>query len=103
MSSISILVPSILVLLLLACVECQLTFSPDWGKRSIGATGPNNGAFFDSQSGNCKTSNEMLLEIFRFVQVDDILLIFFFKFNCHFFIPMPQNEAQLFLDCKHRE
>ncbi|TMW51522.1 hypothetical protein DOY81_003427, partial [Sarcophaga bullata] len=81
MNSFSILVPSILVLLLLACVECQLTFSPDWGKRSIGTSGANNGAFFDSQSGNCKTSNEMLLEIFRFVQ----------------------NEAQLFLDCKHRE
>uniref|UniRef100_A0A1A9URT0 Uncharacterized protein n=2 Tax=Glossina TaxID=44049 RepID=A0A1A9URT0_GLOAU len=59
--------------LILTCVECQLTFSPDWGKRS--------GNAFDTQPGNCKTSNDMLMEIFRFVQ----------------------NEAQLFLDCKHRE
>uniref|UniRef100_A0A1A9X5R1 Adipokinetic hormone 1 n=1 Tax=Glossina brevipalpis TaxID=37001 RepID=A0A1A9X5R1_9MUSC len=59
--------------LILSCVECQLTFSPGWGKRS--------GVAYDAQSGNCKTSNEMLMEIFRFVQ----------------------NEAQLFLDCKHRE
>ncbi|XP_037813325.1 adipokinetic hormone [Lucilia sericata] len=82
MNSISIIVPTIFVLLVLACVECQLTFSPDWGKRSVGGgSGSNTGAFFDSQPGNCKTSNEMLLEIFRFVQ----------------------NEAQLFLDCKHRE
>ncbi|KAM7355530.1 adipokinetic hormone [Cochliomyia hominivorax] len=81
MNSISILVPTIILLLVLACVECQLTFSPDWGKRSVGASGSNTGAFFDPQTGNCKTSNEMLLEIFRFVQ----------------------NEAQLFLDCKHRE
>ncbi|EDV95834.1 adipokinetic hormone [Drosophila grimshawi] len=72
---------------LLACVECQLTFSPNWGKRSVdggaGGVGGGSGAggFFESQQGNCKTSNEMLLEIFRFVQ----------------------SQAQLFLDCKHRE
>ncbi|XP_023165811.1 adipokinetic hormone [Drosophila hydei] len=65
---------------LLACVECQLTFSPDWGKRSVGGAG-GAGGFFEPQQGNCKTSNEMLLEIFRFVQ----------------------SQAQLFLDCKHRE
>ncbi|ALC44035.1 Akh [Drosophila busckii] len=65
---------------LLACVECQLTFSPDWGKRSVGgANGVAGGVFFES--GNCKTSNEMLLEIFRYVQ----------------------SQSQLFLDCKHRE
>lgn len=70
MNPVRFLVPSLLVLLLLVCVECQLTFSPDWGKRSsVGASGSNNGAFFDSSPGNCKTSNEMLLEIFRFVQV----------------------------------
>ncbi|EDW68651.1 adipokinetic hormone [Drosophila virilis] len=69
---------------LLACVQCQLTFSPDWGKRSVGggAGGGGAGGFFEpQQQGNCKTSNEMLLEIFRFVQ----------------------SQAQLFLDCKHRE
>ncbi|EDW34742.1 GL12828 [Drosophila persimilis] len=67
---------------LLACVEGQLTFSPDWGKRSVGgAGGGSSGVFFEPQQGNCKTSNEMLLEIFRFVQ----------------------SQAQLFLDCKHRE
>ncbi|XP_016943637.1 adipokinetic hormone [Drosophila suzukii] len=65
--------------LLLACVQGQLTFSPDWGKRSVGGAVP--GSFFEPQQGNCKTSNEMLLEIFRFVQA----------------------QAQLFLDCKHRE
>ncbi|XP_016966107.1 adipokinetic hormone [Drosophila biarmipes] len=65
--------------LMLACVQGQLTFSPDWGKRSVGGAGP--GSFFEPQQGNCKTSNEMLLEIFRFVQA----------------------QAQLFLDCKHRE
>ncbi|KAL7731984.1 hypothetical protein ACLKA6_015748 [Drosophila palustris] len=76
-----VLIATVLVLLL-ACVECQLTFSPDWGKRSgvTGVTGA--GSFFEPpQQGNCKTSNEMLLEIFRFVQ----------------------SQAQLFLDCKHRE
>ncbi|KAH8379727.1 hypothetical protein KR009_006816 [Drosophila setifemur] len=67
--------------LLLACVQCQLTFSPDWGKRSVGGAGGNSGSFFEPPQGNCKTSNEMLLEIFRFVQ----------------------SQAQLFLDCKHRE
>ncbi|XP_073840474.1 adipokinetic hormone [Musca autumnalis] len=68
-------------LLLLAattCVQCQLTFSPDWGKRSGSLSGS---SFFDNQPGNCKTPNEMLLDIFKFVQ----------------------NQAQLFLDCKHRE
>ncbi|XP_011184633.1 adipokinetic hormone [Zeugodacus cucurbitae] len=72
-----------MVLLFLAVVNCQLTFSPDWGKRSVGGSvGGGAAGFFDAQpSGNCKTSNEMLLEIFRFVQA----------------------EAQLFLDCKHRE
>ncbi|KAI8039333.1 hypothetical protein M5D96_008056 [Drosophila gunungcola] len=61
------------------CLIQNLTFSPDWGKRSAGGAGP--GSFFESQQGNCKTSNEMLLEIFRFVQ----------------------SQAQLFLDCKHRD
>ncbi|XP_036336925.1 adipokinetic hormone-like [Rhagoletis pomonella] len=74
-----------LCLLVLAVAHCQLTFSPDWGKRSVvgsGSVGSGAAGFFDAQpSGNCKTSNEMLLEIFRFVQA----------------------EAQLFLDCKHRE
>ncbi|XP_014099190.2 adipokinetic hormone [Bactrocera oleae] len=72
-----------MLLLFLAVVNCQLTFSPDWGKRSVGGSvGGGTASFFDTQSsGNCKTSNEMLLEIFRFVQA----------------------EAQLFLDCKHRE
>ncbi|CAD7004324.1 adipokinetic hormone [Ceratitis capitata] len=71
-------------LVLLTVANCQLTFSPDWGKRSVGGSvvGGGGSGFFDTQpSGNCKTSNEMLLEIFRFVQA----------------------EAQLFLDCKHRE
>ncbi|XP_053955769.1 adipokinetic hormone [Anastrepha obliqua] len=72
-------------LLVLAVANCQLTFSPDWGKRSVGSSssvGSGTAGFFDAQpSGNCKTSNEMLLEIFRFVQA----------------------QAQLFLDCKHRE
>ncbi|KAH8395320.1 hypothetical protein KR222_009409 [Zaprionus bogoriensis] len=97
-----VLIAAVLVVLL-ACVQCQvsgkrerergqlslmqsilqLTFSPDWGKRSGGVSGGVNGAggFFEPQQGNCKTSNEMLLEIFRFVQ----------------------SQAQLFLDCKHRE
>ncbi|KAH8303654.1 hypothetical protein KR018_009653 [Drosophila ironensis] len=75
-----VLVAAVL-LLLLACVECQLTFSPDWGKRSVGGAGGSSGSFFEPSQGNCKTSNEMLLEIFRFVQ----------------------SQAQLFLDCKHRE
>ncbi|XP_030380311.1 adipokinetic hormone [Scaptodrosophila lebanonensis] len=80
-----VLVAAVLIFLL-ACVECQLTFSPDWGKRSVGVGGggsagvAGSSAFFEQQ-GNCKTSNEMLLEIFRFVQ----------------------SQAQLFLDCKHRE
>ncbi|XP_039485086.1 adipokinetic hormone [Drosophila santomea] len=65
--------------LLLACVQCQLTFSPDWGKRSVGGTG--SGSFYEPPPANCKTSNEMLLEIFRFVQ----------------------SQAQLFVDCRHRE
>ncbi|XP_061388802.1 adipokinetic hormone [Musca vetustissima] len=74
------ILPTAAVLLLLlaaTCVQCQLTFSPDWGKRS----GPLSASFFDNQPGNCKTPNEMLLDIFKFVQ----------------------NQAQLFLDCKHRE
>ncbi|KAH8259586.1 hypothetical protein KR026_007030 [Drosophila bipectinata] len=75
-----VLVAAVL-LLLLACVQCQLTFSPDWGKRSVGGASGGSGSFFESSQGNCKTSNEMLLEIFRFVQ----------------------SQAQLFLDCKHRE
>ncbi|XP_034481910.1 adipokinetic hormone [Drosophila innubila] len=76
-----VLIATVLVFLL-ACVECQLTFSPDWGKRSVGGAGVTGASsFFESQQGNCKTSNEMLLEIFRFVQ----------------------SQAQLFLDCKHRE
>ncbi|XP_067613663.1 adipokinetic hormone [Eurosta solidaginis] len=73
-----------LCMLVLAVANCQLTFSPDWGKRSggSGSVGGGTAGFFDTPpSGNCKTSNEMLLEIFRFVQA----------------------EAQLFLDCKHRE
>ncbi|XP_017071536.1 adipokinetic hormone [Drosophila eugracilis] len=73
-----ILIAAVLFLLL-ACVQCQLTFSPDWGKRSVGGAGP--GSFFEPQQGSCKPSNEMLLEIFRYVQ----------------------SQAQLFLDCKHRE
>ncbi|EDV40528.1 uncharacterized protein Dana_GF10555 [Drosophila ananassae] len=75
-----VLVAAVL-LLLLACVQCQLTFSPDWGKRSVGGASGGSGSFFEPSQGNCKTSNEMLLEIFRFVQ----------------------SQAQLFLDCKHRE
>ncbi|KAH8398263.1 hypothetical protein KR215_002083 [Drosophila sulfurigaster] len=71
---------AVVLVFLLACVECQLTFSPDWGKRSVGGAS-GSGSFFEPQQGNCKTSNEMLLEIFRFVQ----------------------SQAQLFLDCKHRE
>lgn len=52
-------------------IYLQLTSSPDWGKRSVGGSvGGGTAGFFDTQSsGNCKTSNEMLLEIFRFVQV----------------------------------
>ncbi|XP_013106170.1 adipokinetic hormone [Stomoxys calcitrans] len=70
---------AVLVLLLIAtCVQCQLTFSPDWGKRSGGSM---SGPLFETQPGNCKTASEMLLEIFKFVQ----------------------NQAQIFLDCKHRE
>ncbi|KAH8376405.1 adipokinetic hormone [Drosophila serrata] len=77
-----VLVAAVLVLMLLACVECQLTFSPDWGKRSVGgANGGSTASFFEPVHGNCRTSNEMLLEIFHFVQ----------------------SQAQLFLDCKHRE
>ncbi|EDW79204.1 uncharacterized protein Dwil_GK12849 [Drosophila willistoni] len=76
-----VIIGAVLVVLLAASVECQLTFSPDWGKRSVGGSNSGAGAFFEPSQGNCKTSNEMLLEIFRFVQ----------------------SQAQLFLDCKHRE
>ncbi|XP_075160675.1 adipokinetic hormone [Haematobia irritans] len=68
----------LVVLLIATCVQCQLTFSPDWGKRSGGSMG---GPLFETQPGNCKTPSEMLLDIFKFVQ----------------------SQAQIFLDCKHRE
>ena len=38
---------------------------------SVGGTNTvaSNAGFFDTQQGSCKTSNEMLSEIFRFIQV----------------------------------
>ncbi|XP_037932641.1 adipokinetic hormone [Teleopsis dalmanni] len=86
MSSMRKLLVAVAIFMLLACVKSQLTFSPNWGKRTVGVAGSGGGnggasSFFEPQSGNCKTSNEMLLEIFRFVQ----------------------SQAQLFLDCKHGE
>uniref|UniRef100_A0A1B0AKA0 Adipokinetic hormone 1 n=1 Tax=Glossina pallidipes TaxID=7398 RepID=A0A1B0AKA0_GLOPL len=67
--------------LILICVECQLTFSPGWGKRSIASTSGSSRDYFDAQTGNCKTSSEMLVQIFRFME----------------------NKAQLYLNCNNKE
>ncbi|XP_055382688.1 adipokinetic hormone [Condylostylus longicornis] len=62
----------ILVITLFLQCNCQLTFTPVWGKR-------NNGAIYGTgvQNENCKSSTEILLDIFRLIQ----------------------TESQKFLDC----
>ncbi|XP_059216809.1 adipokinetic hormone-like [Stomoxys calcitrans] len=64
------------LLLIATCVQCQLTFSPDWGKRSGESM---NGARFKTQIGNCKRASDILLEIFKFVQ----------------------HQSEMFTDCKY--
>lgn len=68
-----VIIAAILLMIATTCVQSQLTFSPDWGKRSGGAAMGGGASFFETQPGNCKTPNEMLLDIFKFVQVGRIL------------------------------
>ncbi|KAI9575224.1 adipokinetic hormone-like [Glossina fuscipes] len=81
MNTIRVFVQFAFFVLILVCVECQLTFSPDWGKRSIAFTSGSSKDYFESQTGNCKSSNEMLVQIFRFME----------------------NKAQSYLNCKNKE
>uniref|UniRef100_A0A1A9WPU8 Uncharacterized protein n=1 Tax=Glossina brevipalpis TaxID=37001 RepID=A0A1A9WPU8_9MUSC len=81
MTTTRVLVQFVFFAFILICVECQLTFSPDWGKRSVAAISGSSKTFFDIQSNNCKTSHEMLIEVFKYIE----------------------NKAQLYLDCWNKE
>ncbi|XP_055846718.1 adipokinetic hormone [Episyrphus balteatus] len=75
MSSIRSVLISAVILVVIAMCNCQLTFSPGWGKRSSSA------GIFEPHPGNCHNANEMLMDIFKFVQ----------------------NEAQMYLDCNQQK